>query len=413
MPTSVSAHSSATATYPILRVRRDRAGSLAFRHPWVFSGALEAPPDRALHGRLVHVAGPDDAILGTGTYSASSSIAVRLFAFGEATIDRGWLTTRLAEADAPRRLIGFGPHTDTTGYRVVFGESDGLPGLVVDRYAEALVFQLSTAGIDALRDEIVAALLDVFDSRVIVERSDLAVRREERLDEVVAVRHGDAPERVEFLERGVRFLADPLRGQKTGFFLDQRDLRALVQGLSGRPGMQGGNVLNLFSYSGATGVCALLGGAARVHNVDGSEAALSYAREHAALHALPDERFSAERADVFQWLGTHMEPAYDAVLVDPPALIKSQRDVEQGRRAYHFLNRSALRLVKDGGLLFTSSCSHYFTDDDLAFELRRAGATLGLTLHTIATARQGADHPTSIYFPEAAYLKSLVLQVHR
>jgi 23S rRNA (cytosine1962-C5)-methyltransferase len=122
---------------------------------------------------------------------------------------------------------------------------------------------------------------------------------------------------------------------------------------------------------------------------------------------------TAERADVFQWLGAHMEPVYDAVLLDPPALIKSQRDVEQGRRAYHFLNRSALRLVKDGGLLVTSSCSHFFTEDDLAFELRRAGAALGVTLHTIATVRQSADHPTSIYFPEAAYLKTLILQVNR
>jgi 23S rRNA (cytosine1962-C5)-methyltransferase len=309
--------------------------------------------------------------------------------------------------------MGFGPDSGTTGYRVAFGESDGLPGLVIDRYGDVLVFQLSTAGIDALREDIVAALSDLFSPQAIVERSDLAVRREERLEEAVEVREGEPPERAQFLEHGLPFLADPLRGQKTGFFLDQRDLRRLVRTLGARPGLEGGSVLNLFSYSGATGICALAGGASRVHNVDGSEAALSYAREHAALHELADERMTAERADVFQWLGAHMEPAYDAVLLDPPALIKSQRDVEQGRRAYHFLNRSALRLVKDGGLLVTSSCSHFFTEEDLAFELRRAGAALGLTLHTLATVRQSADHPTSIYFPEAAYLKSLVLQVRR
>lgn len=401
------------ASYPILHVRRDRAGALAFRHPWVFSGALEEPPDRDLHGRLVYVVAPDGAVLGTGTYSASSSIAVRLLAFGEATIDRGWLATRISEAAARRRLLGLGPDGDTTGYRVIFGESDGLPGLVVDRYADTLVFQLSTAGMDRLREDVLAALEDVLAPRVVVERSDLPVRREERLDEVVAVRAGDPPERASFHEHGVALLADPLHGQKTGFFLDQRDLRAVVRLLASQPPVARGAVLNLFSYSGATGLMTLLGGAATVHNVDGSDAALAYAREHASLHRLPDDRFTTERADVFQWLSARTEPAYDAVLLDPPALIKSQRDVEQGRRAYHFLNRAAIRLVKDGGLLVTSSCSHYFAEDDLAFELRRAGAALGVSLHPISSVRQAADHPTSIYFPEAAYLKSLVLQVER
>jgi 23S rRNA (cytosine1962-C5)-methyltransferase len=397
-------------------VRRDRVGALAFRHPWVFSGALEEAPDRDLHGRLVRVvdpAAPDGGVLGIGTYSASSSIAVRVLAFGDAIIDRGWLATRIGEADARRRLLGLGPGGDTTGYRVVFGESDGLPGLVVDRYGDVVVFQISTAGMDRLRDDVLSALHDVFAPRAIVERSDLSVRREERLDEVVAVRAGDLAERTPFAEHGVQLLADPLRGQKTGFFLDQRDLRALVRRLSAQAPIVGGSVLNLFSYSGATGLMALLGGAATVHNVDGSDAALAYAREHAALHGLPEDRFTAERADVFQWLSARTEPAYDAVLVDPPALIKSQRDVEQGRRAYHFLNRASIRLIKNGGLLVTSSCSHYFSEDDLAFELRRAGAALGVRLDAVASVRQAADHPVSIYFPEAGYLKSLVLQVRR
>jgi len=403
------------ADYPVLHLRRDRAASLAFRHPWVFSGALEEPPDRAFHGHLVRVAAPDGAILGTGTYSSSSSIAVRIFAFEDAAVDAGWLASRIAEADARRRLLGFGPGTDTTGYRVVFGESDGLPGFVLDRFGDTFVFQLSTAGTDRMRDDLITDMQATFSPDAIVERSDLNVRREERLDEVTAVRHGALPDgdAVPFIERGIQYLAHPLAGQKTGFFLDQRDLRTLVRQLASRSPLQSGQALNLFSYSGATAIAALLGGVAHVHNVDGSETALAHAREHAALHELGEDRFTAVRADVFQWLAAHTEPTYDLVMLDPPALIKSQRDVEQGRRAYHFLNRSALRLVRDGGLLVTSSCSYYFSDDDLAFELRRAAHAVGVSLHTVAAVGQSLDHPQSVYFPEAAYLKSLVLQVHR
>lgn len=396
---------------PIRHLKRDRTGSVAYRHPWVFSGALEEPPERSLHGRAVQVVGADGAVLGTGTYSASSSIAVRLFSFGPApvTLDRPWLARAIAAADARRRVLGYGPDGDTTGYRVVFGESDGLPGLIVDRYEHVLVFQISTAGMDALRQDLIDVLLDLFKPSAIVERSDLTVRREERLESVEATHHGEPPARVPFQEWGVPLLADVLHGQKTGFFLDQKDLRALARRLAaGRE-----SVLNLFSYTGATGLAAALGGAARVHNVDGSESALAHAREHAALVDLPDERFTLERADVFQWLGNQTEPAYDMVLLDPPALIKGQKDIDQGRRAYHFLNRAALRLVRDGGLLFTSSCSYYFSEDDLAFELRRAATAAGVTLHTLATVRQSGDHPLSIYFPESLYLKSLVLEVRR
>ena len=401
--------------YPQLHLHREREATVAFHHPWVFSGAIDEPPNPALHGQIVQLVTEDGRITGTGTYSATSSIAVRVFEFGDAVIDRGWLTERIGAADARRRLLGYGPGTDTTGYRVVFAESDELPGLVVDRYGDVLVIQLSTAGMDALRETVIDVLLDLFQPAAIVERSDLSVRREERLEELVAVRYGDAPARVPFTEWGVPLLADVMGGQKTGFFLDQKDLRKMLRTLPERLTAAGRdvNVLNLFSYSGTTGLATLLGGASRVHNVDGSEAALGLGREHAQLNGIDEDRFSTERTDIFQWLSSHAEPDYAIVLVDPPALIKSQRDTEHGRRAYHFLNRAALRLVRDGGLLVTSSCSHYFPEEDFMFELRRAATTLGVTLHTLAPLRQSPDHPLSVYFPEAAYLKTLVLQVSR
>jgi 23S rRNA (cytosine1962-C5)-methyltransferase len=403
----------------VLKLRDDRAASSAFRHPWVFSGAFATRPDPELHGRLVHVAAGDGRILGTGTYSANVSIAVRLLEFGPATIDRGWFSTRIAQADARRRLLGYGPGTDTTGYRVVYGESDGLPGLVVDRYGDVLVFQLSTAGMDALREDIIDVLLDQFQPQAIVERSDIPVRREEGLNEVTSLRHGEPPSLVPFREHGVELLADVIGGQKTGFFLDQKDLRLRLRALA--PRVPGARVLNLFAHSGSTGLAMLLGGAASVHNVDSSEAALALCRAHAEAHTLEEGRFTMEEADIFQWLTSAAEQAggagsggqYDVVLLDPPALIKSQRDSEQGRRAYHFLNRAAMRLVRNGGLLVTSSCSSFFKEDDFAFELRRGSVATGTTLHHLETVRQSADHPPSIYFPEALYLKTFICQVTR
>ena len=245
--------------YPVLRLRRDRQASATFHHPWIFSGALDEPAHPELHGQLVHVASSDGRIVGTGTYSTTSSIAVRLFAFGLAEINGEWLRTKIGESDARRRLLGYGPETQTTGYRAVYAEFDGLPGLVVDRYGECVVFQISTAGMEALRDEVLEALEATFHPTSIVERSDLAVRREERLEERIATHRGEAPERVPFVEFGVPFLADPLHGQKTGFFLDQKDLRQVVRDTVGRLPVGKRRVLNLFSYGGATGIAAMLG----------------------------------------------------------------------------------------------------------------------------------------------------------
>ncbi len=382
--------------------------NVQFRHPWIFSGALAEPPSKDLHGAVVQVTDSRGRVVGTGTFSARSSIAVRVCEFGEALISRSWFAAKLNEAEASRRLLGFGPGRPTDGYRLVFGEADGIPGLVVDRYRDVLVLQISTAGLDNLRDEVVGALIDVFQPRAIVERSDLAVRREEGLNDVVALRHGSDPGIVEFLENGRKCLADVMNGQKTGFFLDQRDLRRGLAGLSsGRRG------LNLFSYSGAGAVAALAGGAVSVHNVDSSGPALELGRRQAELNGFGPEAFTVEEADIFQYLGSKNEAAHDLVIMDPPALIKSKNDAEEGRKAYHFLNRAALRLVRDRGLFVTSSCSHFLPEEDLAFILRRASLQAGVTLKVLEVVRQSPDHPQSVYFPEASYLKSFICLARR
>ncbi len=396
--------------YPQVTLQSGKEMNVVFRHPWIFSGALTKRPDTIEHGDLVRVTDVSGKILGIGTYSAKSSIAVRVLAFGDVDVqvNQQWFAARFAEAEERKRLLGFGPGLATDGYRLVFGEADGIPGLVVDRYRDVFVMQISTAGMDRLRDAIVGALKAVFKPAAIVERSDIAVRKEEALRDEVGVLFGTVPEVVEFKENGLTFAADVMNGQKTGFFLDQKSLRQSIAKLA-----KGREVLNLFSYSGSASVAAIKGGATKVTNVDSSADALAAARRHAEMNGIEEHVMVNEESDVFQYLSGKTEPAFDMVIVDPPALIKAQRDEEEGKKAYHFLNRASLRLVRDGGIFVTSSCSHFFSEEDFAFTLRRASVQAGVRLDLLETIHQAPDHPTSVYFPESAYLKSFVCRVTR
>ena len=393
--------------YPILPLKPDKVASVAFHHPWVFSGAL-GKHEQLEHGSLVHVADPKGKILGTGTYSNRGSIAVRLFEFNQTDLSVDWFVRRFRESQERRSIMGFGQGTSTSGYRVVFGESDNIPGLIVDRYENVFVMQLATAGIERLRSIVIEALLQAFQPDCLIDRSDMPGRQDEGLPSRVEIVHGVDPGGVEFSEYGNWFLAEPVTGQKTGFFLDQKDLRLEIQRLAGNR-----SVLNLFSYSGSNGVAALRGSAKSVHHVDSSEPALALCRQQLELNSLDLSTTTTECADVFQWLDAHQDDRYDMIIIDPPALIKSQKDMESGRKAYHFLNRAALRLLNHGGLLVSSSCSAFFTEQDFAFTLRRASGQAEATLHTLRVVYQSADHPISVYFPEGAYLKSFVCQVNR
>ena len=393
---------------PVIVLKHDKGGSISAKHPWIFSGAIAETPGKQAHGGFYQVKDAKGNVLGTGSFNAISSIAVRLFAFGEAEIDYGWLLKRVREADERRKLAGYGPGTATTGYRAVFGEADGLPGLVVDRYADTIVFQLSTAAMDARRDEIAAVLTEVFEPKAIVERSDLPSRKEEALEDVCGARDGGEPGLVEFLENGLKFIADPVNGQKTGFFLDQKNLRLKIREFS-----SGREALNLFSYTGAASIYALAGGAKSVLNVDSSEKALEGVLENAKRNGFGADKVSTEKADVFSWLSKKSDPEFGMVIIDPPAIIKSRKDRESGMKAYHFINRAAMRLVKDGGIFITSSCSANLAREDFGRILAKASAQAGVTLHTLATIGHSSDHPVSVYFPEGEYLKSYVFEVRR
>jgi len=394
--------------YPTIQLKAGREAATGFRHPWIFSGAIATIPPDLESGALVHVSDRQGRIIGTGTYSKQSSIAVRVFDFKEAIINQAWLTTAIQAAHNRRLLMGYGLDTETTGYRVVFSEADNLPGLIIDRYSDVIVLQISTAGMDALRPLVITACQELFKPRAIVEKSDLTIRKEEALRPIEAVQQGALNAPVEFKEHGLTYLADVINGQKTGFFLDQKDLRTAVKNLA-----KDKTILNLFSYTGATSIAALQGGATHVQNVDMSPEALELVQQQAKLNNFSTDQFSTKVADVFQWLNTHQEPSYDLVILDPPALTKSKKDSESAQQAYHFLNRAALRLVKPGGFFVTSSCSHFFSEDDMLFTLRRASVQAGATLHVLQSLRQSADHPLSVYFPESHYLKSYICQVEK
>lgn len=393
--------------YKTLTVKKGKEGSVFYHHPWIFSGALEPAPTALEHGELVHIKTQDGKIIGTGTFSKTSSIAVRIFDFKETEINEAWLKEKIASAHARRLLLGYGPQTKTTGYRVVFAESDGIPGLILDRFDQTFVFQISTAGMEALKPLLLNVLEELFSPESIIEKSELSIRKEEKLEEIKMVHKGsDKP--VPFLENGNIFIADVWNGQKTGFFTDQKELRAWIQTLS-----EDKNVLDLFSYSGAAGIYALKGGADSVDFVDGSESALELCKENIKKNKLTKKKFSTTKSDIFEFLSKSKPESYDLVIVDPPALIKSRRDEVNGKKAYHFLNRSALRLVKDGGIFVTSSCSHFLSEEDFLFMLRRAAVQAGVNLHILHMVRQSPDHPESLTFPESRYLKSIVACVEK
>jgi 23S rRNA (cytosine1962-C5)-methyltransferase len=322
-------------------------------------------------------------------------------------IDQTWICRRIREAHERRSLMGLdGP--DLTGYRVVFGESDRLPGIVIDRYGDVFVIQLATTGAERFREMIVACLVDMFSPQAIYERSDLPSRVEEKLPPKTGLLYGRLPEVVEFKEYGRTYLADVAAGQKTGFFLDQRDLRQEITRLA-----SGRKAADLFSCTGACALAALAGGALSVHCVDSSEQALALCPKHAAMNGFDPSLLTVETADIFQWVAARSTPEFDLIMLDPPALIKSRRHYEAGRKGYHFLNRAALRLLNNGGILVTSSCSAYFTEEDLAVTLRRGADQAGVELSLLKMIRQSPDHPLSLHFPEAAYLKAFVCLVSR
>ena len=390
-----------------MKLKASGSKVIARKHPWIFSGAIEKIPDDIENGAPVYLVGGDN-IVATGLYSKKSMISVRVMAFDKIAIDREFIKNRISAAAQARKNLGFGDNPDTTGYRLVYGESDGLPGLVIDRYGDAIVIQISTAGMDRLRETIVEILIELFNPVSVYEKSDLPSRLEEGLKTTSGQLYGANIETIEFRENGRAYLADITNGQKTGFYLDQRDLRQEIFDLA-----KSKKTADLFSYSGAAGIAALAGGASSVDFVDSSAPALELCRRHAEINGFAPDSYETIESDIFQWLGVLNEPLYDLVLLDPPALIKSHKHLDSGVKAYHFLNRAALRIINDFGILVTSSCSAFMTEEMLLEILQKASDQAGVMLNILKVVHQSPDHPVPVTFPEAAYLKSFICQIRR
>jgi 23S rRNA (cytosine1962-C5)-methyltransferase len=366
-------------------------------HPWIFKSDV-ARAERVPPGSVVRVLGSTGRPLGFAFFSAQSEIQLRMIERGE-SLAPTFIRDRLLAARAWRETIAPG----VEAARIVHGEGDGLPSLVVDRYGEYLVVQTLSQATDARKAEIVAALVEIFRPRGILERNDPRVRALEGLPSQVGVLHGEVPETVTVGENGVRFEADLWRGQKTGLFLDQRENHLMAREYAR------GRVLDGFTYNGGFGL-SVAARADEVLAVDVSSEAVARVQRNAALNGIAN--VSAREANVFDLLHDleRRGERFDTVILDPPAFAKSKSAVEKARRGYKEINLRGLKLLRPGGCLITCSCSYHVHEADLEGILADAAADAGATVSVVEKRRQARDHPILLGVPETYYLKCFVLR---
>ncbi len=372
------------------------------RHPWIFSGAIAGVEDGTADGAIVSVCDRSGAHLGYGYFNGRSRISVRMLSFGDRAVDGALIRERLLSAIEKRKRTGV--TVTTNAFRAVFGEGDFLPGLIVDSYDEHLVIQILTLGIERMRETVIGLLEDVYSPHSMYERSDHAGRSIEGLAGRSGQIIGNTPEEIIIRENGLRFIVDVRRGQKTGFFIDQRDNRSLIARIS-----RGRSVLNLFSYTGGFSVAALAGGALEAVSVDVSAPAIQMAERNALLNGLGD-RSRGVHADAFEYLRGEDIP-YDLIIIDPPAFAKNRESVAAACRGYKELNLQTIKKCRPGALVLTCSCSRFIDMDLFQKVVFGAAADAGRAVSILHTGHHPADHPVSIFCPETAYLKSLLLQV--
>jgi 23S rRNA (cytosine1962-C5)-methyltransferase len=370
-------------------------------HPWLFSRAVEGL-EGADPGDFVRLVGTGGRVLGVGYANPKTTIAVRVLALEDVPVDAALVGRRVDEALALRRAC---LPAGLDAYRVLNGEGDHLPGVVADRYGEFVVCQFLTAGAARLAPWVVDALAERLGSRGVFERSEGGVRREEGLPDRRGPLAGEEPPpRLEIEEDGARFLVDVLHGQKTGFFLDQRESRARVRALAA-----GRRVLNAFAFTGAISVAAGLGGAAHVTSVDTSRPSLGLAEDAWRLNGLPVDGAAFAVTDVFDFLRDGGE-RFDLIVLDPPPFVRRRRDLEPGLRGYKDVNLHAFRRLAPGGFLLTASCSQHLGRAQFREVVAAAAADGGVAATVVAEAGHPPDHPVALAHPEGEYLKVLLLR---
>ncbi len=391
----------------IIHLRRGKEASLQRFHPWIFSGAIARMDKGIEEGEIVEVQSADGEFLAIGHYERDS-IAVRVLSFEPAEIDAAFWASRLEEAFAMRRTLGLVGENDNTIFRLVHGEGDRLPGLVVDVYGHTAVVQAHSAGMHHARHAIAAALPVATEGYVtdVYYKSETTLPFKAHLNPENGFLVGNSADNVA-REYGLEFGIDWLRGQKTGFFVDQRENRRLLEHYA-----KDRNVLNMFCYTGGFSVYAMRGGANVVHSVDSSAKAMELTNENIARNFPEDTRHEGFCEDAFRYLD-HMDRQdfYDLIVLDPPAFAKHKSALHNALKGYTRLNAAAFQQIKKGGILFTFSCSQAVNKDQFRAAVFAAAAQSGRHVRILHQLHQPADHPISIYHPEGEYLKGLVVYV--
>ncbi len=402
-----------------ITLKPEREKSLLRRHPWIFSGAVARVDGNPASGETVDLLAADGQFLARAAYSPSSQIRARVWTFDPSeSVDADFFRRRLKRALASRTQLDLSASTDdsrlpTNAYRLFHAESDGLPGLIVDRYADTLVLQSLTAGSEFWKETIADLLLELTGLTTICERSDADVRELEGLPPKVGPLRGALPPSpITILENGLKFHVNLETGHKTGFYLDQRLNRQRVRGLA-----DGRDVLDCFCYTGGFSVNALAGGAKSVLSVDSSAEALTLCRENVALNHSPDTRFSSLvtrhstlEGDVFQLLRKFRDEArsFDLIILDPPKFAPTAAQAEKAARGYKDINLLAFKLLRPGGILVTFSCSGGIDAGLFQKIIASAALDAGVEAQIVEHLSQAPDHPVALNFPEGAYLKGLI-----
>lgn len=387
----------------ILKPGKDRS---VFRyHPWIFSGAIARGEGDLQEGNLVKVYNAENQYLATG-HCQIGSIAVRILTFEDEIIDYNFWKKRIAQAWQMRQTLGLTDIPANNVYRLIHGEGDNLPGLVADYYAGVVVIQFHSVGMYLERDNIAKALLEVLGDKItaIYDKSETTLPYKAAIERQNGYLYGKA-ENFIALENGLKFNVDWLEGQKTGFFIDQRENRSLLEKYA-----KDKTVLNMFCYTGGFSFYAMRGGARQVHSVDVSARAIELTNQNVNLNFPGDNRHEAFAEEAFQFL-EKSSGKYDLIILDPPAFAKHQNVLNNAIQGYKKLNRKGIEVIKPGGILFTFSCSQVMTKDLFRQTVFTAAANTGRKVRILHQLTQPADHPVSIYHPEGEYLKGLVLYV--
>lgn len=391
--------------YKTVHLKKGKEESLKRFHPWIFSGAIHHLDEDISEGEIVRVVTFMGDFIAIGHYQIGS-IAVRVLSFQDIHVDETFWETRLGSALAMRRGIGMADNPQNNTYRLVHGEGDNLPGLIIDCYGKTAVMQAHSVGMHNNRFDICKALIKIMGDRIeqVYYKSETTLPYKAELGQENGFIYGSTEEDVA-IENGLKFHVDWLKGQKTGFFIDQRENRSLLEHYA-----KGRSVLNMFCYTGGFSVYAMRGQAKLVHSVDSSAKAVELTNQNIALNFPQDTRHEAFCEDAFKYLGTH-DGKYDLIVLDPPAFAKHRSTLRNALKGYTRLNVKGFQQIKSGGILFTFSCSQVVTKEQFRNAVFTAAAQASRKVRILHQLHLPADHPINIYHPEGEYLKGLVLYV--